>query len=538
MCHFYLAKCIGKLVTQKKSMQKTILSIDCGTQSLRAIIFSLSGEILAMEKIAFEPYISRFPGWAEQDPELYWNSLKTASLKLKQSHPVLFENIVGIGVAAIRNSMVNVDKNGKPLRALMVWLDQRKAEPVYKPGFAMRLLIRAIGMTDSINTAQREGKCNWIKQNQPELWRRTYKYLQVSGFLNFRLTGHYKDSVASQIGHIPFNYKKQIWGNPKSLLVFSAKIFPVAKNKLPELVLPGDEIGKINEKANAETGLPIGLPVIACGSDKGCGTIGMGVLTKEMASLSFGTTATIQTTTKKYLEPITYMPAYPAVLPGLFNPEVEVFRGFWMIIWFKNQFGHKEVLEAEKKEIPVEEVLNDLLKQSPAGSMGLIVHPYWSPGLVEPSAKGAMIGFGDVHKKQHVYRAIIEGLAFALFEGKEKIEKVTKTKIKKLTVSGGASKSDEICQIAADVFNLPIVRGETTETSGLGAAIITAFGTGNFNSIEETISKMVKYKTEFYPNKKNVKIYRQLYKKVYKKINKKMKPFYKEIREITGYPDK
>ncbi len=522
---------------RRENMQKTVLSIDCGTQSLRAIIFSLTGDVLAMEKIPFEPYISRFPGWAEQDPELYWESLKTACLRLKNSHPVEFNNVVGMGVTTIRNSMVNVDTNGKTLRPLMVWLDQRKAEPVYHPGFAMRMLIKTIGMTDTINTAQREGKCNWIKQNQPELWRRTHKYLQVSGFLNYRLTSDFKDSLASQIGHIPFDYKRQKWGNRKNLLVFSAKIFPVEKNKLPELVLPGDEIGKISEKAALETGLPTGLPVIACGSDKGCGTIGTGVLTKEMASLSFGTAATIQTTTKKYLEPITFMPAYPAVLPGLFNPEVEIFRGYWMITWFKKQFADKENEEAEKKGIPVEEVLNELLKKSPAGSMGLVVQPYWSPGLKEPSAKGAMIGFGDVHKKEHVYRAIMEGLAFALYDGKEKIEKVTKTKIKKLTVSGGASKSDEICQIAADVFNLPIVRGETTETSGLGAAIITAFGTGNYASIEECISKMVKYKTEFYPNKNNVRLYRQLYKKVYKKMYKRMKPFYKQIREITGYPE-
>lgn len=119
-------------------MQKTILSIDCGTQSLRAIIFSLKGEVLAIEKIKFEsPYISPKPGWAEQDPEIYWESLKIASTKLKQSQPIQFKNIVGMGVTAIRDSMVNVDGNGNPLRPLIVWLDQRKAKPVYKPGVGM-----------------------------------------------------------------------------------------------------------------------------------------------------------------------------------------------------------------------------------------------------------------------------------------------------------------------------------------------------------------------------------------------------------------
>lgn len=518
-------------------MQKTILSIDCGTQSLRAIIFSLKGELLGIEKIPFEPYVSLKPGWAEQDPEIYWNTLKTACSKLKKSQPLHFGNIVGMGVTTIRDSMINVDENGNPLRPLIVWLDQRKAKPVYNPWLGMKLVIKVIGMQDSLKKAQREGKCNWIKQNQPEIWEKTHKYLQVSGFLNYRLTGEFKDSLASQIGHIPFDYKKQKWGNRKDIFTFTTKIYPVEKEKLPQLVLPGKIIGKVNEQASKVTGLPVGLQVVACGSDKGCGTLGMGVLNEGMANLSFGTTATIQTTSKKYREPIKFMPSYPAIIPGLFNPEIEIFRGFWMISWFINQFAQKEVELAKQQGVVVEKLLNKLLAKTPPGSMGLVVQPYWGPGLSEPSAKGAIIGFGDVHEKAHIYRAIIEGLAFALFEGKGKIEKVTKIKIKKLTVSGGGSQSDEICQIAADIFNLTVYRGRTAEVSGLGAAIITAVGTGNYNSIEDAMTKMVHYKSEFHPNKDNVKIYKQLYKKVYKKMYKKLKRFYKRIRKITGYPE-
>ena len=419
----------------------------------------------------------------------------------------------------------------------MVWLDQRKAKPVYKPGFGMKLVIWFIGIGDSIKKAQHDGKCNWIRQNQPEIWEKTHKILQVSGFLNYRLTGEFKDSVASQIGHIPFDYKKQKWGNPKNLLTFPAKLYPIEKEKLPELVNPGEIMGTISKKVSETTGLPENLPVVACGSDKGCETLGMGVLTNATASLSFGTTATIQTTSKKYLEPIPFMPSYPAVYPGFFNPEVEIFRGFWMISWFKNEFAHNEIQMAAERGITAEEVLNELLCQSPPGSMGLMVQPYWSPGLSQPAAKGAMIGFGDVHKKPHIYRAVIEGLVYALKEGKEKIEKVSKSKIHRLAVSGGASQSDEICQIAADIFNLPVVRGETSETSGLGAAVLTAFGTGNFNSLEEAVHKMVRFQKELHPNKNHVKIYDQLYKKVYKKMYKKLEPFYHEIRDITGYPE-
>ncbi len=518
-------------------MEKTILSIDCGTQSLRAVILSLKGEVLALQRVVYEPYTSVNPGWAEQDPEIYWEALKSACQMLKTENPEYFSGISGIGITTMRDSLVNVDKEGQTLRHVMVWLDNRKAKPVFKPGLGMKLVIWIIGIADSIKKAQRDGKCNWINQNQPGIWAKTHKILQVSGFLNYRLTGEFKDSVASQIGHIPFDYKKQKWGNAKNLLTFSAKLYPIEKEKLPELVQPGEIIGKITKDSGLATGLRENLPVIACGSDKGCETLGMGVLTNETASLSFGTTATIQTTSKKYLEPIPFMPSYPAVIPGFFNPEIEIFRGFWMVSWFKSQFAHDEKQEADKRGISVEEVLNELLCQVPPGAMGLMVQPYWSPGLSQPSAKGAIIGFGDVHKKQHIYRAVIEGLVYALREGKEKIEKVSRTKIHRLTVSGGASQSDEICQITADIFNLPVVRGRTSETSALGAAILTAFGTGAFQSIEEAVHQMVQTKEEFHPNGNHVKLYDQLYKKVYTKMYGKLESFYHDLRKITGYPE-
>lgn len=518
-------------------MQKTLLSIDCGTQSLRAILFSLQGDVLGIERVAFEPYVSPKPGWAEQDPEIYWEALKTVCNKLKEEYPEHFDRLAGVGVTTLRDSLINVDKEGNPLRPSMVWLDQRKANPVYKPHLGMKLLFRIIRIEDSIDKAQRDGKCNWIRQNQPEIWEKTHKYLQVSGFLNYRLTGEYKDSVAAQIGHIPFDYKKQVWGNPNDLFTFSAKLYPVEKNKLPELVPAGQVLGKITKKASEETGLPENLSVISCGSDKGCETLGMGVVTDDCASLSFGTTATVQTTSKKYLEPIRFMPSYPAVLPGFFNPEVEIFRGFWMVTWFKEEFACKEVKMAKKKGIPPEAVMDKMLTKSEPGAHGLIVQPYWSPGLNQPSAKGSMIGFGDVHKKPHVYRAVIEGLTFALKEGLEKIERVSKKKIRKLAVSGGAAQSDEICQITADVFNLPVVRGRTTETSGLGAAVLIAFGTGNYSSIDEAIQNMVRFEDEFLPHKEHVETYHLLYRKVYRKMYKKLGPLFQNIRKITGYPE-
>lgn len=515
-------------------MGRTILSVDCGTQSLRALIFSTTGELLDSVKIQYEPYVSPQPGWAEQDPEIFWESLIQACQKLKQRNPDLFETIHGIGVTSQRATMINTDASGMPLRPAITWLDQRKASDQLPMKTVLYPLLKIKGMARAVSQLYKDGKCNWIKQNQPGIWEKTHKYLQVSGFLNYRLTGVFKDSIASQIGHIPFNYKKMIWcrwWEPAGL------IFPVEYDKLPDVIPPGDLIGKITRKASQITGLKEGLPVIACGSDKGCETLGMGVLSKDMASLSFGTTATVQTTSANYFEAIPMMPPYPAVVPGHYNPEIEIFRGYWMITWFKNEFAHKEVAHAEKNGIPPEVELDNLLIQSPPGSMGLVVQPYWGPGLNHPDAKGAMIGFGDVHTKAHVYRAVIEGLAYALLDGVHILEQGGKTQIKKLAVSGGASQSDQICQISADVFNRPLVRGKTTETSGLGAAIITAAGTGLFGSIHEAIDAMVHYDTVFEPQADHAALYKELYERVYKKIYSSLKPLYKNIRDITGYPE-
>jgi sugar (pentulose or hexulose) kinase len=515
-------------------MGDTILSIDCGTQSLRALLFNSEGELIAKEKIEYEPYYSVKPGRAEQDARIYWRSLCEAALALKNRIPGCFNRIAGVGVSTQRDSMINVDKEGNPLRPVIIWLDQRKAKKVYNPSWPVRLAFRLAGVDEILDKAQTDGKCNWIRQNEPEIWEATHKYLQLSGFLNHCLTDEFRDSVASQIGHIPFNYRKMRWAGRMEL---PAKLFPIEPWKLPETVEPGSILGHVTDKASVQTGIAQGTPVVACGSDKGCETIGMGVVDETRASLSFGTTATIQTTSDRYYEPLRFMPPYPAAIPARYNPEIEIFRGYWMINWFKEEFGLAEVLEAREKGIAPEIILNQLLERTPPGAMGLVVQPYWNPGLKHLSAKGAMIGFGDVHKKGHVYRAVIEGLGFALFEGLKAMEASGGFKAQRLAVSGGASQSNEICQISADIFNMPLHRGKTFESTGLGAAIVTAVGLGMHESYEEAIEQMVAYDVVFEPNKDNAALYKRMYDRVYSRMYKALAPLYNDIREITGYPE-
>ena len=170
--------------------------------------------------------------------------------------------------------------------------------------------------------------------------------------------------------------------------------------------------------------------------------------------------------------------------------------------------------------------------------MGLILQPYWSPGLKVPGpeAKGAIIGFGDVHTRAHVYRAILEGLAYALREGKERTERRSRVPITELRVSGGGSQSDAAMQLTADIFGMSTARPHIYETSGLGAAIDAAVGLGLHPDFETAVREMTRVGRVFDPDPAAREIYESLYQRVYKQMYRKLKPLYDEIRDITGYP--
>jgi len=463
------------------------LAFDCGTQSTRALLFDKQGNLIGKEKIEFQPYYSLKPGWAEQKADIYYDKMCEAALALKKKCPEDWKDIVAVSATTIRDTCVCLDKDAKPLRDVIVWLDQRTSDCKGQIPSHIMAIFALVGMKYPVETQMAQGKSNWIRQNEPEIWARTDKYVMLSTYINYRLSGKLIDSVASQIGHIPFDYKNKKWMGPKDM---KANMFIIEPEKRAELVQPGELLGKITKEASELTGIAEGTPIIASGSDKGCETLGTGCIGEGIASLSFGTTATIQMTSKKYVEPQAFMPAYPAVLPDAYNGEVQIYRGFWMITWFKDQFAAKEVEQAKLLKCAPEQLLDARLNDVPAGADGLVLQPYWSPTLKSPEAKGAIIGFSDSHTRAHLYRAIIEGIGYGLIGGLKCMEKRMKYKTEMLTVSGGGSSSNAVCQIVSDMFGLPVKRVQTYETSGLGAALTAFYGIGEFESFEQGINEI------------------------------------------------
>lgn len=506
-----------------------VLSIDCGTQSLRAIVFDKDGSTLVKEQVKFQPYYASEPGYAEQDPYVYYNALSAAVKALKVKNTRVMAELGALVVTTQRDAAICLDKAGEPVRPAIIWADQRRIPSPRKMALHHELIFRVIGMKQTAENLSRNCKAHWIQDNEPDLWRKTFKYVQLSAFLNKKLTGQFLDGIASQIGHIPFSYKYFRYEHKHSL---KHDIFHIEDDKLIDTVKTGELIGYITAEAAQATGLSEGLKVLAAGSDKGCETIGVGCLNNETISMSLGSQASVQTTTDKYYETLRFIPPFQSLIPGYYNPEIQIYRGFWMVSWFKDQFAQQEVAQAQALGIAPEALLNKELAKIPAGSEGLLLQPYWGAGVKMDEAKGAIIGFSDGHTRMHIYRAIIEGIGYALYEGMLKIEKKSGSKIKKIMISGGGSQSDVICQIIANIFKLPVYRVQTYETSALGASVAGYVALGVYKDYESAIAAMVHQGHAFLPQPRQVELYDKIYHKLYKKVYSRLKPLYKDFQHL------
>ena len=357
-------------------MKSNILAIDHGTQSVRGLIFDPQGNLLAKSQIHIEPYYSRQPGWAEQDPNVFWQALCEACQTLWSTCDIPKDSIASVALTTQRATMLNVDEHGNPLRPAIVWLDQRRTENLKPIGGLWGAGFRLMNARDTVAYLQAEAEANWLRTFQPDIWQNTHKYLFLSGFLVHHLVGRFVDSVGSQVGYIPFDYKALDWSKSWD---WKWQAVPVEQRKLPELVPQGEILGEITAEASEATGIPQGLPLIAAAADKSCEVLGSGGIHPHIGCISYGTAATLNTTHKKYVEVVPLIPPYPAAAPQRYSLEFMISRGYWMVNWFKNEFALREQRLAEEQGIIPEELFDELVAKVPPGSEGLILQPYWSP---------------------------------------------------------------------------------------------------------------------------------------------------------------
>ncbi len=512
-----------------------VLAIDVGTQSVRAIVFDVSGAVVARAQVALTPpFTSSEPGWAELAPETYWQALVEAVTSLWNEHGANPANIAGLALTTQRGTIVCSDAAGTPLRPAIVWPDQRLATEL-PPLSALRSAgFRLAGAHALVRNLQRQAEVNWLAQHDAT-YARTDRVSLLSGWLTHRLVGDWVDAAACQVGYLPLDYCTQAWAAPNS---WRWQALAVKRAQLPRLVKGAQPLGTLTDAAAQALGLPRSLRVIAAAADKACEVLGCGALEPDIAHCSFGTAATINTTQSRYFEVLRLLPAYPAALPGAFNTEIQIERGFWLVAWFRREFGEAEVARAAALGTSPEALFDELMAAVPPGAMGLMLQPYWSPGLRDPGpeAKGAVIGFGGVHTRAHLYRALIEGIAYGLRAGRERIERKLGHPLRQLVISGGGSQSDGAMQVTANVFNLEATRPAVHDASALGAAMLAAAGVGLHGSVHEAVRAMAHAGTRFTPEPAAVRTYDALYREVYRPLYARLAPLYHRIRAITGYP--
>lgn len=492
-----------------------IMSIDIGTQSVRALVFNSQGEEIANERILNELYYSLEPGWAEVPADDFWKSVCIVTNRVAEKLGKDIDKVKACSIAANRDNIVPLDEDGNYIRDWITWVDQRRVPEAVKDAPRMvkgkNKIIHALGKT-TFNMLSNRSKFNWFKYHEKETFEKAYKYLTLGGLITYKLTDKFHDSVGMQVGVLPFNIKTLDWFD----LDIIYEIIGIRRDQLPKLFHSGQIMGTITEQASRQTGLPVGLPIVAAGGDKQCETLGSGCFSEEQATISYGTLATLALTSRKYVGDSKYSYyTWPSTIPHAWNPEFSIDRGYWLVTWFCRQYaleeGYPDLLDR----------MNEKAKTIPAGSNGLFVYPFWAPHYVlYPDARGAIIGWTDDHTKEDLYRAILESIAYALRDGLEIIEKQMKTKVREIYIVGGGSKSDVAMQLTADIFNVKTIRLQTHEVCAVGAAISAGVAAHLFENEQDGVNKIVRKERVFHPIEENRKVYDDIYKNVYKKLYK------------------
>ena len=471
---------------------KYVIGIDGGTQSTKVSIYSLDGKVVCEQKNALSPLYSPDADTAEHPGDDLWDSLKQTGHQVMEKFKGNPEDIIGIGLGSIRCCRAYIKKDGTLAYPILNWMDKRLAKPY--PG------------------------------NIPE-----FQYISTTtGYLTVRLTGNFCDTAANYEGvYGPFNKETWSWSeNPEDY-----KKYNITRENLFDLVMPGEELGRITREAAEATGFPENCPVIATANDKAAEGLGAGIIDDSSCLISLGTYIGGMVNGHEFNDSAECYWSNLSAIPKryLYEGMTGIRRGMWSVSWFKGVLGEPWERLAEEKDTCVEQLLEDEAILVPAGSDGLITVPeFLSPNNI-PYRKAFMIGFDGRHKRAHMYRSILEGIAMTMHLSMSDMFEEMGYTPERLIISGGGSKSKLFMQIFADVFGMPTVRNEVTDAAGVGAAICAAVGVGAYDSYEEAVRAMVRINDEFQPDPENTKTYQKVERDVYRTIKTHSDPVNKAI---------
>jgi sugar (pentulose or hexulose) kinase len=518
------ARSAGETACLSRSARKAlVIGIDASTTSCKAIAWDRAGQAVAEGRASYS-LLQPKPNWYEQDAETWWHATCTALRTLLGQ--IDAAQVDALCITHQRESFVPVDDQGCPLRNGILWLDERSRAQV---GFLQRCIGRErFHQTTGkpLTTNPSVTKIVWLAQHEPEIVARAHKFLDVHAFLVYRLTGAFRTSLASADPMGLVDMQSDAWADD---MIAEVGLRP---DQLPELIMPGRVIGSVSAEAAAATGLPAGLKVVAGAGDGQCASLGANAIGSEGASLNLGTAVVSGVVSADYLAEPAFRTLY-APIAGKYLLETVIQGGAFTVNWFVAKFGGD--LRDSDVDAP-QDMLEAAATEVPPGSLGLVVVPYWNHAMTpywDTAASGITIGWTGTHGREHLYRAILEGIAFEQRLLGEGLAAATGQPIEEYVALGGGSRSDLWCQIVADVTGVDVVRATTSEATCLGAGILAAHAARWYPDLTAAADAMTDTAERFAPDPGTHAIYDRLYASVYRPLFPTLQPLLHRLTELT-----
>lgn len=452
-------------------MAHYVLGIDVSTTATKALLIDERGRVAAIGSAEYD-YAVPAPLWSEQDPDLWWTGAQVAIGAALASAGIGGADVGAVGMAGQMHGAVLLDGADRPLRPAILWNDQRTAAECdeIRRRVGARRLIEITG-NDAL-TGFTAPKLVWVREHEPDVWRRIAHILLPKDFVRHRLTGDHAVDRADGAGTLLFDLAQRDWS---AEVVAALEIDPTW---LPRTFEGPDVTGVVTRAAAEATGLAQGTPVVAGGGDQAATAVGVGAVDPGIVALSLGTSGVVfASTDRPLIEPRGRVHAFCHAVPDRWHLMSVMLSAAGSLRWFR---------DAVAPGLPYAE-LDEEARRAPAGSEGLWFLPYLtgerSPHN-DPLARAAFVGLTVTHDRRHLARAVLEGVAYGLRDGLDQMMATGMSAPSQVRASGGGTASPVWRQILADVLQAEIATVSTSEGAAFGAGLLAAVGAGWFTSVE------------------------------------------------------
>ena len=473
------------------------IGIDTSTTATKALLMDASGKVVGVAAVTY-PYETPHPLWSEQDPALWWDATSRSVQQVLKDTGIAPEEIAGVGLTGQMHGLVLLDGDGKVLRPAILWNDQRTGAQCdeIRSRLGKDRLIQITG-NDAL-TGFTAPKILWVKQNEPELFTRAKHILLPKDYVRYKLTGEFAVDRAGGAGTILFDLKTRTWSEE----VLAALEIPA--EWLPPTYEGPDVTGTINAEAASATGLKEGTPVVAGGGDQAAQAVGVGAVQPGIIALTLGTSGVVFAATESPLvEPEGRLHAFCHAVPDRWHFMGVMLSAAGSLQWYRDTLA---------PEVDFDNLVNETA-ELPPGSEGLLFLPYLTGERTphpDPLARGAWIGLTVRHKRAHLTRAVLEGVAFGIKDSFTLIQNAGLGIIDQVRISGGGAKSSLWRQIIADVLGAELVTVNTTEGAAYGAALLAGVGANAFENVPAACESAIKITGRTTPSKAT-QAYQEIY---------------------------